>query len=377
MVEPMSRPRVVYWNNIPTPYTVARFAALAQRDNVDFEAWFTFPRWHDRAWELEGLDSFPHRFLPELRLGTRRLPYPAPLLGRRVPDVLVSQYGWPWFVAAWAIGRARRVRHVLECEITFDQWAERRWWKELAKRVMFRHVEGALTFGAQGAAYARSLGADAGRIYQVDHTFDVRHFLDESDAGRSQRAALRDELGLRGLTFVYVGRLWWGKGLPRLLDAYEQLAAGDNASLLLVGSGPQEAELRDLVSTRGLPNVVFAGFRQQDELPRLYAAADVFVFPTLGDPWGLVVEEAMASGLAVVSTTAAGEIRDRIRDSETGWIVPPDDATSLAAAMSRYLEDPSMAGRMGAAARDSVLWRTPERWADEFEEFVARVIEHG
>lgn len=356
----MRRPYVVYWNNIPTPYTIVRFAELARRDTMDFEAWFSYPRWHDRDWELEGLDSFPHRFLPSVR----SFPYPGPLLGRRVPDVLVSQYGWPWFVAGWALAKARRVRHVLECEITFDTWAERRWWKELAKRAMFRSVDGALVFGAQGAAYAHELGAPPNRIHHVDHVFDVDRFVAAS--GSSNREAVRERLGVRGTTFAYAGRLWWGKGIDTLLNAYEGLDAGDLASLLLIGSGPEEEALRRTVSERGLPNVVFAGFRQQAELPELYAASDVFVFPTLGDPWGLVVEEAMASGIPVVSSRSAGEIGDRIRDGETGWIVPAGDAAALAEKLRGFVDDPARAEAMGAAARDSVRWRTPARWADEF-----------
>jgi glycosyltransferase involved in cell wall biosynthesis len=364
----MRRPHVVYWNNIPTPYTIARFAELARRDTMDFEAWFTYPRWHDREWELEGLDSFPHRFLPSVR----SLPYPAPLLGRHVPDLLVSQYGWPWFVAGWALAKARRVRHVLECEITFDTWAERRWWKELAKRAMFRTVDGVLVFGAQGAAYAHDLGAAPNQIHHVDHVFDVDRFVTASKA--ADRAAVRARLGLRGTTFAYVGRLWWGKGLDTLLAAYERLGADDRASLLIVGSGPEEDALRRTVSGGGLANVVFAGFRQQAELPELYAASDVLVFPTLGDPWGLVVEEAMASGLPVVSSRSAGEIGDRIRDGETGWIVPAGDVAALADRLRLFVDDPALAGSMGGAARDSVRWRTPARWADEFESLVGEVM---
>ena len=364
----MRRPYVVYWNNIPTPYTIVRFAELARRETMDFEAWFTFQRWHDRDWELEGLDAFPHRFLPSVRSRA----YPAPLLERRVPDVLVSQYGWPWFVAGWAIAKARRVHHLLECEITFDSWAERRWWKEVAKKAMFRSVDGAVTFGAQGAAYARRLGARADRIHRIDHVLDVDRFVRASDA--TDREAVRERLGLRGTTFAYVGRLWWGKGLGTLLDAYERLDAGDEASLLLVGSGPEEEALRRTVTERGLANVTFAGFRQQAELPHLYAASDVLVFPTLGDPWGLVVEEAMAAGLPVVSSRSAGEISDRIREGQTGLIVRAGDPVALAERLRMFVDDPPLAASMGAAARESVLWRTPKLWSDEFEAMVHAVL---
>jgi glycosyltransferase involved in cell wall biosynthesis len=209
-------------------------------------------------------------------------------------------------------------------------------------------------------------------VYRTDHTFAVEDFIVKSDAVRSSRDARRATLGLRGTTFVYVGRLWWGKGLPTLLEAYRQLDAGDRASLLLVGGGPEEDALRRIAADQRLPNVVFAGFQQQHELPRLYALADVFVFPTLGDPWGLVVEEAMACGLPVISTTEAGEIRDRIRPDETGYVVPPDAPEPLREAMRRFIAEPAAAAAMGAAARSTVTWRTPDKWATQFAEVVAR-----
>jgi glycosyltransferase involved in cell wall biosynthesis len=76
--------------------------------------------------------------------------------------------------------------------------------------------------------------------------------------------------------------------------------------------GPDEPLLCERCREEGLTNVAFAGFHQSDTLPSLLAAADAFVFPTLGDPFGMAVPEAMACGLPVISTSAAGEIRGRI-----------------------------------------------------------------
>ncbi len=86
---------------------------------------------------------------------------------------------------------------------------------------------------------------------------------------------------------------------------------------------PEDGTLRQACAARGIRNVSFVGFIQKRELPRYYALADVFVFPTLGDPYGLVVDEAMACGLPVISTSAAGEIHDRVEDGVNGYIVPP------------------------------------------------------
>ena len=135
-------------------------------------------------------------------------------------------------------------------------------------------------------------------------------------------AARGDHLGLQGCWFLYVGRLWSGKGLDDLFDAYRPVRLQQpNASLLLVGDGVDEARYRAMA--RNLPNVTFAGFVQPRELPDYYALADALVFPTLGDPHGLVGEEAMAANLPVICTEAGGDIRRRVPDEWGGFGSPP------------------------------------------------------
>lgn len=123
-------------------------------------------------------------------------------------------------------------------------------------------------------------------------------------------------------------------------------------------------------SIQGQWNAKGAGFRQKPEVPRLYAASDVFVFPTLGDPYGLVVDEAMACSLPVVSTSAAGEIRDRIEDGVNGYIVPPEDSSALADRMLGLAGDRALRERMGEESARKVSGHTPEKWAEDFEAVV-------
>ncbi|HEY8491163.1 MAG TPA: glycosyltransferase [Dehalococcoidia bacterium] len=366
----MSRPRVVYWNNIPAPYMVERFNALAARGAFEFEAWFNAPREPDRSWSVDPAAwRFPYRFLPAPGAGRHRLPLPTPLLGPRPPDLLISLYAGAPFVLGWQAARRRGVRTAFWCEVTFDRWVPRRPWKEGLKRYLFSRVDGVVTPGPNGRAYAQRYGADPARVFLAPHAVDRRHFLGGSAAARRSRDRWRAEAGARGVTFLYVGRLWRGKGLDTLLTAFALLRCRleGEATLLLVGDGPEEGRLRDRCRREGIRGVAFAGFRPKEDLPRWYAAADAFVFPTLGDPYGLAVDEAMTCGLPVVCTTAAGEVRERLEDGVTGFLVPPGDATALLNPMLRLACDPALRGRLGAAARRRLAGRTPERWAADLE----------
>src|SRR5262249_54011961 len=115
-------------------------------------------------------------------------------------------------------------------------------------------------------------------------------------------------------------------------------------------------------------------FVQQEELPRLYAAGDVLVFPTLGDGHGLVVEEAMASHLPVVSSRSAGDIMLRVPEGKAGYVVPPADVEALRGRMAALAEDSALRRRMGATAFDLTSTKGHARYAEDFERFVDLVL---
>jgi len=154
-----------------------------------------------------------------------------------------------------------------------------------------------------------------------------------------------------------------------------QQGSRDEVGLLIVGDGPEEETLKQRCMSCGIENVVFAGFQPRERLPEFYAMADVFVFPTLGDPYGIVVDEAMACSLPIISTSAAGEINDRIEDGTNGYIVPPQDSSALADRMLLLAGNPELRARMGEISAKRISSHTPEHWAEDFERMVFELLE--
>ena len=355
---------------------VERFNALADHGLLDFEAWFNQRSEPDRSWEVDEKSwRFRYRYLPTTRFGNRVLRWPAPSFGRR-PDMIVSLYAEPVFLFGWAIAKLRGITTGFWVEVTFDKWVRRRWYKELIKKWLFKRLDVVVTVGNDGKAFSMKYGAEPENIRFAPHVIDFDYFQSSSGISAAERFALRLKLGIRGVTFVYVGRLWWGKGVNNLLEAFEhvQRMFDEETSLLLVGDGEAEAGLKQECIERGIRNVVFAGFRQKPELPPIYAASDVFVFPTLGDPYGLVVDEAMACSLPVISTSSAGEIRDRITEGVNGYVVPPGDCMAMAERMLALANQPVLRQRMGENAAASVKGQTPDRWASDFERIVSACL---
>jgi glycosyltransferase involved in cell wall biosynthesis len=353
--------------------------AVAARANVALEVWLCSRTEPDRSWPvMETEFLFPWRYLPGGRIrtpgfGAHYFNLPVGLLKRDRPDLLVSLYAEPTFVAGWCAARASGMRVALRYLPTFDTWVRRTRLKERVKRGLFTRTDGFKTSGPAGRAALEGYGVDPDRVHTVTQSIDVDHWQAGRDLWRPQREQVRAEFGAVGTTFLYVGRLWRGKGVHYLLDAYERLGDLD-ASLLIAGDGPDEAISRASVRHRGLRKVQFLGFKNHDDLARVYAAADVLVFPTLGDPHGLVVEEAMASGLPVISSEAAGDIRLRVPEGIAGYVVPPANPRLLAERMREIAVNPAATLRMGNAAAAIAGARGHERYAEDFERFVERVL---
>jgi glycosyltransferase involved in cell wall biosynthesis len=196
-------------------------------------------------------------------------------------------------------------------------------------------------------------GVPPHRIVTIPNGVDTERFR---PADPEQRLALRRTLALpEGLVVIYTGRLVRYKGVPELLDAWRVIAPEHpEACLVLVGEGSGdlqacEDELRQNVATHGLTRSVrFTGAVEnvQDWL----RAADIFAFPTHDEAFGLSLVEAMACGLAIVSTRVGG-LADIVRDGENAVAVPPAAPARLAEALRALLGDPAYRHRLGEAAR--------------------------
>jgi phosphatidylinositol alpha 1,6-mannosyltransferase len=208
------------------------------------------------------------------------------------------------------------------------------------------------------------------RVHQWARGVDTRRFTPSK-----RDAALRAELAPNGELLVgYVGRLAPEKQVERLTA----LRGLPGVRLVVVGDGPSRAGLQS-----ALPDAEFLGFRDGDDLARVYASLDVFVHTGPSETFCQAVQEALASGLPVVAPDAGGP-RDLVLPGRTGYLVPPrpegadaSDPASVAAdaklrAAVAALTDPALRRRFGAAARQSVLRRT---WSAVCDELVVHYSE--
>jgi len=136
-----------------------------------------------------------------------------------------------------------------------------------------------------------------------------------------------------------------------------------DAYLSLVGAGDLADPILRRISATATERVDVVGHLERDDLAKAYAGADVFIFPSVSDPWGLVINEAMASGLPVIASDAPGAVADLVTNGENGLVVEALDPASLAAAISRLALDRDLRLRMGRRSADRIKSFEPADWA--------------
>lgn len=253
--------------------------------------------------------------------------------------------------------------------------------KEAVKRrVVRRGCAAGLVGGQPQARYLADLGMVPAKIFQGYDVVDNDHFVVRADAARADADARRVALGLPGRYLLTVCRLAVEKNLLRLVEAYAAYRAGvgpgEALALVILGEGPLRTPILSRCRSPGLEgSVLLPGFKQYDELPAYYALADGFVLPSIAEPWGLVVNEAMACGLPVLVSERCGCAADLVAAGDNGWTFDPHDLSAIAAGLRR-LAGLSAAERtaMGRRSRERIARWSPQLFAESLRQAVALAL---
>jgi glycosyltransferase involved in cell wall biosynthesis len=365
------------------PYSVPRFKALqsTRKDYVvqamALGATERMREWRVRKTDLgfEYLEAFPGETVENIE--PRDL---AARITRWLDDwdpqaVMITGYFYPAMRAAarWTQQRGR-----VSVFMGDSQWVDRRrivlrewakgWWVR-------RHYDAAFVAGERTAAYLARMGFPRERIWTGYDVVDNQAFASGAAAARSRAEALRNLLGLPDRYFLFVGRFAPEKNPLRLLEAYARYrhATGHRAwGLVLVGSGPQESVLR--ARARELRDVMFTGFQQMDAVQVYYGLASCLILPSIREPWGLVVNEAMAAGLPVLVSHRCGCVPELVRPGLNGYVCDPFDIDGLTHFMTMMSSREVDLDKMGEASRRIVDTYTPETWAETLVDCIERTM---
>jgi len=241
------------------------------------------------------------------------------------------------------------------------------------RRALLGRASALVGMGRQAREVLLGYGVPPSRIFDAPNAHD-HQTLETALAGvetLAARHALRAATRTRENVALVIGRLVEAKGTLALLEHWLGVPAAARAdwSLVFVGDGPLAGRVRD--AAREHPEeIAHCPAVSPERMAAIYAAGDLLVFPSLGDPWGLAVNEALACGLPVLCSRLAGCADDLIEPGRNGWLYDPNDATDAARMLTEALRCRELEP-MGAHARDTAKRFGPEAMADGFRRAVA------
>ena len=338
--------KAVLVTNVPAPYRVPMLRRVAEQNDIDLEVIYCAQPHIDPT-----LDDDAHGFKPHFLQGRylameKRFMHAdrsiLSLLDRLRPDVVITTGYIPTFLFAFGWTAMRGIAHVVMTDGTAQSESMLSWAHRWVRRIVFK----------RSAAF---VGASKGSLELFRG-----YGLTDDKLHLSRLCVHNDRFNLQRTTdaadFIFCGRFLLHKRPIFAMQVARRVAEilGRKTTIDFLGQGAMEPEMRAYAATiEDLVEVRFLGYASQAELPKRYAAARVFLFPSEWDCWGLVANEACASGLPVVVSPHAGVAGELIQDGVNGY-VRPLDLEAWAEVAANLLSDETLYSRLSRSGRERV-----------------------
>jgi Glycosyl transferases group 1. len=321
--------RVLFLTNIPSPYRVDFFNELGKL--CDLTVLFERPYSRDREkdWHHHDFRNFGAVFLSGLKMGNDGAfcPEVIPYLRRKEHDaIVVGGYATPTGALAIQYLSMRRIPFLLNADGGQIRPGERSW-KKILKKHFISKAAFWLSSSRETTDYLKHYGGNPERIFPYPFTSLLETDIIGSPMKRKEKELLRAKLHMKEKRIILsAGRFIPGKGFDVLLKA--GFGMPDDFGIYIVGGKPPRDYL-EMAARYHLHHVHFVDFLPKEQLKEYFLASDLFVLPTRSESWGLVINEAMACGLPVITTHTCVAGVELIENGENGYIIPPDNVEAL------------------------------------------------
>lgn len=376
---------VLLLTNMLAPYRVILFNildSLLKKVNIEFKVMFMVDRESNRSWRIYKDDltvNFTilpgfHYYILDRELAIHVNPTIWSELKKKSPDIIISggySYLSNWIAFLYCKLYKKRIilwtSSTPECIRSHDPF------RSGLRGIFVRGCDAFVTYGKRSAMYLEQLGVDPKSIFIGCNVGDVTFFRNKVFEYRNRKLML-DNSVKDYLTLLFVGQLIPRKGILHLLKALAELKS-KKWRLLIAGDGPLKKEITLLAHMYGIDNQIeLLGFKQREELVKFYAEADIFVLPSLIEPYAIVVSEALASGLFVICSKYDGATYDLIDPGYNGLVIDPIDFQALKSALAEAMGIISSSQYSREQISQSIRVFTPERYALAFLDAIKYIL---
>ena len=350
-------------------YHYARMQAIQQNPEVSLSV-VEATNLDDHQWQIERTFKNHSVLLPDQMLSPVAVRKASKKLTRAVPQVDLFVNGAGYYHSSLLKPllkiKKRGAKMILWSESTaLDQ--PRNSIKEWLKSKILMLYDGAIVAGSSHKDYLISLGMSKRKIRVVGNVVDNDYFA--TDIPFSKREG-----------FLYAGRFLDIKNIDLLVWAYASYRGQlknrpeSPGKLFLAGDGPEKERISALVKREGIEGIHFYGNLQPEELREAYHRHRIFILPSKSEPWGLVINEAMAAGMPVLASKKCGATEELIEEGNNGYAFDPQDREELVNRMVDMTDNLAKAESMGQRSQEIISRYTPQTYAKKCISFFQEIL---
>lgn len=312
--------KTILITNIPTPYRIPLWDEL--KKSISFEVICIAQIEKNRLWKIEERSYIS--FLKSYHFFISKMDWPIhftipfslffKLMIKNPNSLIIAGYDSFAYWEALLYAKIFRKKTILWNGSTLLSSRSKNKFVNFLKKLFIRSFDSFYTYGSEATKYIEHFGIDNKHIVTGINCIDTEYFKNKTSNEKSN---------INTLNFLYVGQLIERKGLENTLKAFSKIE-NKNWRLSIIGKGEDENKLKELVEELDLKNnVIFEGFKQKEEIINYYSKSDIFIMPSYFEVWGLVLNEAIASGLFCLSSKYAGATIDLIKENKNGYAIDP------------------------------------------------------
>ncbi|WP_276253167.1 glycosyltransferase family 4 protein [Halomontanus rarus] len=357
--------KLVIVSTHPIQYQAPLFREISDRDGVEllviFENKHGVIQAYDSGfqknvkWDIPLLKGYESTFICEQKKSInrpRRFKKFYKLLENYNPDgILIHGWGSPLMMSAYLFARKLGIPSLTRTDMWLLDQPDSpilQLVRKIGLRQLFNSIDLVSSVGIRNKNFYRHHGVPEKKIRFAPYSVDNQFFRERRSNLPTKRNLKESEgIGRNKPVVLYVGKTLEIKQPDWLLNAFCRAVEPNEATLIIVGSGPLDRELQKLSRTKySQHDIRLPGFINQSELPTYYKMSDVFVLPSKRENWGLVINEAMNFSLPIITTEVVGAAPDLV-DENNGYIVPPEDTSYLSEKIAHLVSNSSLREQFG------------------------------
>lgn len=318
--------KVALIHNVIAPYRVSLFDELASRDDITLEVYYCTKKNIKRNWTVNNINH-KYTILKKGSFFYKGIDYHANIgilrhLDSSIDCIVITNTKDATMQLSYLYAQINQIPIILWSEASDHVSSHLSYLYEPINKHIIRSCDSIIVPGEPAERFNIRRGADPTKIFEAPNTIDYKRYHQmHTNLTNNQGYKIKDEYGLNtDYTFLYVGQLIERKGVNELVSAFNMLPEQLSAGLLIAGSGPLEKNLHKYLENNNNDNVKLIGYVSEEEKLRLYANCDCFILPSREDTAPIVINEALAMGLPIISTYGIGSAKQLARPH--GLLVP-------------------------------------------------------